>query len=75
MPIDFFLTKKLLKAVIYQFKMLKSPLDRVLGFAKKIPALVNLWVNNVNGKNYLKEKEEPLPMKLPKTHKNAGGNK
>jgi hypothetical protein len=29
--------------------MLKSTLNRVLGFAKKIPALVNLWVDNVNG--------------------------
>jgi hypothetical protein len=26
----------------------------------------------VNGKNYLKEKEEPMPMKLPKTYKNEG---
>jgi hypothetical protein len=52
--------------------MLKSTLDRVLGFAKKIPELVNLWVDNVNGKNYLKEKEELMPMKLPKTYKNEG---
>jgi hypothetical protein len=24
----------------------------------------------MNGKNYLKRKEEPMPMKLPKTYKN-----
>ncbi len=71
-PLIFFQTKKLLKAFIYQFKMLKSTLDRVLGFAKQIPALVNLWVDNLNGKNYLKEKEEPMPMKLPNTYKNEG---
>ncbi len=52
--------------------MIKSTLDRVLGFAKKIPALANLWVDNVNGKNYLKEKEEPMLLKLPKTYKNEG---
>ncbi len=52
--------------------MLKSTLDRVLGFAKKIPALVSLWVDNENGKNYLKEKEEPMPLKLPKHTKMRG---
>ncbi len=68
----FFLTKKLLKALSYQFNMLKSTLDSVLAFAKKIPPLVNLWVISMNGKNYLRKKEEPIPMKLPKTYKNEG---
>jgi hypothetical protein len=34
-----------------------------LGFAKKIPALVNLWVINMSGENYVKKKEEPMPIK------------
>jgi hypothetical protein len=55
--------------------MLKSTLDKVLVFSKNIPALVNLWVINMNGKNNLKKKEEPMPTKLPKTFKNEGGNK
>jgi hypothetical protein len=55
--------------------MLKSTLYRVLVFSKNIPALVNLWVINMNGKNNLKKKEEPRPMKLPKTLKYKGGNK
>ncbi len=71
-PLIFFQTKKLHKDLSYQFKMLKSTLDRVLGFAKKTPALVNLWVINMNGKNNLKKKEEPLPKKLHKTYKNEG---
>jgi hypothetical protein len=49
-----------------------STLDRVLAFAKKILALVNLRVINMTGKNYLKRKEEPIPMKLPKIYKNDG---
>ncbi len=52
--------------------MLKSTLDRVLAFAKKIPPLVILWVVSMNGKNYLKKTEDPMPMKLPKTYKNEG---
>ncbi len=52
--------------------MLKSTLDSVLAFANKIPPLVNHWVNSMNGKNYLRKKEEPMPMKLPKTNKNEG---
>jgi hypothetical protein len=65
--------KKDLKISCYSpFKMLKSTLDRVLAFAKKIPALVNLRVINMNGKNYLKRKVEPIPMKLPKIYKNEG---
>jgi hypothetical protein len=55
--------------------MLKSTLDRVLGFAKKIPALVNLWVINMNQYEWqkqLKKKEEPMPKKLPKPYKNEG---
>jgi hypothetical protein len=55
--------------------MLKSTLDRVLVSSKNIPALMNLWVINLNGKHNLKKKEEPMPMKLPKTFKNEGGNK
>jgi hypothetical protein len=55
--------------------MLKSTLDRVLVFSKNIPALVNLWVINMIGKNNLKKKEEPMLMKLPQTLKNEGGNK
>jgi hypothetical protein len=43
-----------------------------LAFAKKIPPLVILWVISMNGKNYLKKKEEPMPLKLPKTYKNEG---
>ncbi len=52
--------------------MLKSTLDSVLAFAKKIPPLVNLWVISMNGKNYLGKKEEPMPMKLSKSYKNEG---
>jgi hypothetical protein len=52
--------------------MLKSTLDSVLAFANKIPPLVNHWVISMNGKNYLRKKEEPMPMKLPKTNKNEG---
>jgi hypothetical protein len=33
----------------------------------KIPALMNSWVNNMNGKNYEKKKEEYLQMKLHET--------
>jgi hypothetical protein len=50
--IDLFETKKLLKALRYQLKMLKSILNRVLAIAKKIPVLVNLSVKNMKGKNY-----------------------
>jgi hypothetical protein len=50
--IDFFKTKKLLKALRYQIKLFKSTLDRGLAFAKKIPAIVNLWVINMDGKDY-----------------------
>jgi hypothetical protein len=46
-----------------------------LVFSKNIPALVNLWVINMIGKNNLKKKEEPMPMKMHKTFKNEGGNK
>jgi hypothetical protein len=52
--------------------MFKSTLDRVLVFSKNIPALVNLWVINMNGKNNLKKKEEPMSMKLPKHSKMRG---
>jgi hypothetical protein len=33
----------------------------------KIPALMNFWIINVNGKNYKKRKEESRTMKLPET--------
>jgi hypothetical protein len=52
--------------------MFKPTLERGLTFAKKIPALVNLWVINMDGKVYLKRKEELVPMKLPKAYKNEG---
>jgi hypothetical protein len=44
--------KKLLKALRYQLKMFKSTLEIGLAFAEKIPALVNLWVINMDGKVY-----------------------
>ncbi len=39
--------------------MLRSTLDRGLAFENKVPAIVNLWVANMSGKNYLLRKEEP----------------
>jgi hypothetical protein len=56
-PIDFFQTRKLLKAFRYQLKMLKPTLGKALAFAKKIPALLNLWVINMNGKTTKREKK------------------
>jgi hypothetical protein len=47
--------------------MLKSTLDRGLAFVKKVPALVNLWVANMSGKNYLLKKGELMPTKQPET--------
>jgi hypothetical protein len=62
-PNDLFQTKKFINALRYQLKVFKSTLDRSLAFAKKIPALVNLWVISMNGKNYQKKNEEPLLIK------------
>jgi hypothetical protein len=42
----------------------------MFGFSKKVLALVNFWVSNMNGKNYWKRKEEFLLMKLLKTLEN-----
>jgi hypothetical protein len=42
-------------------------LDRGLTCAKRIPALMKLWITNMNGKNYYKRKEEFMPMALPET--------
>jgi hypothetical protein len=37
-----------------------------LALAKKVPALMNFWVTNMIGINYLlKDKEESRPIKLP----------
>jgi hypothetical protein len=38
--------------------MFKFTLDTGLAFAKNIPALVNLWVINMDGKDYYYRKEE-----------------
>jgi hypothetical protein len=43
-----------------------------LAFAKKMPALMNPWVTNMNGKNYQNKKEEFMLIKLPETQENAG---
>jgi hypothetical protein len=51
-PIGFIQTRKLLQAFRYQLKRLKPTLSKGLAFAKKIPALVNLWAINMNGKTY-----------------------
>jgi hypothetical protein len=48
----FFQTKNLLKAFRNQLKMFKSTLGIGLAFTKKIPALVNLCVTNINGTNH-----------------------
>ncbi len=47
--------KKLPRVLRYQLKILKSTLDRGLACAKRILALMNLWVTNMNGKNQEKE--------------------
>ncbi len=52
MPIDFFKLKKLLKAFRYQLKMLKVHFELRFSFYKKMPALMDHWVTNMNGKNY-----------------------
>ncbi len=65
--IVFFQTKNLLKDLRYQLKIFKFTLDTGLTFAKKIPALVNLQVTNINGTNYVQQKEESMPKKLPET--------
>jgi hypothetical protein len=52
MPIAFFQPKKLLKAFRYQLKMLKVHFELRFGLCKKMPALMNPWVTNMNGKNY-----------------------
>jgi hypothetical protein len=49
----------------------KSTLDRSLAFAKKIPALVNLWVISMHGKNYQK-KRRTYAYKKYKTQENEG---
>ncbi len=54
--------------------MLKPTLGKGLAFAKTIPALVNLWIINITGKN-TKRKEELMPMKMPKNKKKLEGNK
>jgi hypothetical protein len=59
----FIQTKKFLNALRYQLKVFKSTLYRSLAFANKIPALVNLLVISMNGKNYQKRKEEPMLIK------------
>jgi hypothetical protein len=60
----------------YQLKVLRSTvdrsLDRSLAFANKIPALVNLLVISMNGKNYYQRKEEPMLTKKLKTQENEG---
>jgi hypothetical protein len=50
-PLIFFKTKKLLNVLRYQLKMFKSTVDKGLAFAKNIPALVKLWVINMDGKD------------------------
>ncbi len=67
-----FQTKKFLNALRYQLKVFKSTLDRSLACANKIPALVNLLVISMNGKNYQKRKEEPMLIKKLKIQENEG---
>jgi hypothetical protein len=66
-PMFFFHIKKLPKILRYQLNILKSTLDRGLACAKRILALMKLWITNMNGKNYYKRKEEFMPMALPET--------
>jgi hypothetical protein len=66
-PNDFFHIKKLPRVLRYQLKIFKSTLDRGLACAKRKPALMKIWVTNMNGKNYKKRKEESMPMALPET--------
>jgi hypothetical protein len=68
-PNDLFQTKKFLNALRFQLEVLKSTLNTGLALARKIPALVNLWVNSMNGKNYQKRKKEPMLMKMLETRK------
>jgi hypothetical protein len=62
---NFFKTRKLLKALRYQLKMVKSFLNRAVSFVKKIFALLILWVFSMNGKSYKTRQEESMPMNLP----------
>ncbi len=71
-PNDLFQIKKFLNALRYHSKVFKSTLDRSLAFANKIPALVNLWVISMNGKNYQKKTEEPMLINKLKTQENEG---
>jgi hypothetical protein len=52
MSIAFFQPKKLLQAFRYQLKMLKAHFELRFGLCKKMPALMDPWVTNMNGKNY-----------------------
>jgi hypothetical protein len=63
----FFHIKKLPKILRYQLNILKLTLNRGLACDKRIPALMKLWITNMNGKNYYKRKEEFMPMALPET--------
>ncbi len=48
----FFKTRKLLQAFRCELKMFQSTLGKGLSFAKTKPALLNLWVISMIGKNY-----------------------
>jgi hypothetical protein len=54
----FFHAKKLPRVLRYQLKIILKPtLDRGLACAKRIPALMNLWVTDVNAKTTKREKK------------------
>jgi hypothetical protein len=71
-PMIFFHIKKLPGVLRYKKKIWKSPLDRGLACAKRIPALMNLWVLKWMAKTTKREKKNLCPWHCLKHKKMRG---